>query len=192
MRILIVVVLLIAATLGGMAIVAYSGWYDVSARTPHAAPVAWFLSTTTHNSVEHRAALIDVPELKEESLIQDGVADYDAMCAGCHGAPGKERGAMGKGLNPQPPDLSDAAEHMSAAELFWVTKNGIRMTGMPAWGATHDDDALWPVVAFLTHRLPELDAEGYRNYLAAAESAGHHSVAEPESGEKHDHGSHRH
>lgn len=192
MRIMIAVLLLIVAALAGAAVVACSGWYDVSARTPHTTPMAWFLSTTAHNSIERRAAAIELPALEDESLIRAGISDYEAMCFECHGAPGKERGAVGKGLNPQPPDLADAAGHMSAAELFWVTKNGIRMTGMPAWGETHDDAALWPVVAFLVHRLPELDAEDYRSYLAAAEGLGHHPGAGVDGGEEHDHGTHRH
>lgn len=192
MRIMIAVLLLIGAALAGAAVVAYSGWYDVSARTPHTAPMDWFLSTTAHSSVERRVAAIEVPDLDDESLIRAGITDYEAMCVECHGAPGKERGAVGKGLNPQPPDLAEAAGHMSAAELFRVTKNGIRMTGMPAWGESHDAEMLWPVVAFLTHRMRALDAEEYRSYLTAAEGTGHHSGAEADGGEEHYHGAHRH
>jgi hypothetical protein len=122
---------------------------------------------------------------------------------------------MGQGLNPPAPDLAEEAAEMSAAELFWVTKHGIRMTGMPAWGASHDDDALWPVVAFTKERLPELDAAAYRRFLADAGGAGHHApeaaghhndddsdghehAAEPadestdESADEHDHSSHEH
>jgi hypothetical protein len=88
---------------------------------------------------------------------------------------------MGQGLNPPPPDLADSAAHMTPAELFWVTKNGIKMTGMPAWGATHADEALWPVVAFMT-RLPELDGAGYAALLAEAQGHGHHAVGDDAGG----------
>ena len=50
---------------------------------------------------------------------------------------------------------------MSAAELCWVIKNGIRMTGMPAWGPTHDDAELWDIVAFVK-TLPQTSAADYR------------------------------
>jgi len=106
---------------------------------------------------------------------------------------------------------------MSPAELFWVTKNGIKMTGMPAWGATHDDDAIWPVVAFMT-KLPGLNASQYQELMDSAGGMGHHandSVAEahahgesadkahpheesghsedsPAEPEEHDHGTHEH
>jgi hypothetical protein len=98
--------------------------------------------------------------------------------------PSKDPEAMGQGLNPPAPDLAEEAAELTPAELFWVTKNGIRMTGMPAWGATHDDESIWPVVAFMT-RLPDLDASAYQELLASAEGQGHH--AEDAAGEEHSH-----
>jgi hypothetical protein len=127
--------------------------------------------------VERRASEIDVPNLDDEPLVLAGINDFAAMCAGCHGAPGQQPEAMGQGLNPPAPDLAESAAHMTPAELFWVTKNGIKMTGMPAWGATHEDAALWPVVAFMTG-LPELDGTSYRRLLASTKGVGHHGVEE--------------
>ena len=156
---------------------AYSGLYDVSASSPHGGFVSWLLSTTSHASIERHASEIDVPDLDDEALTLAGVSDFAGMCAGCHGAPGQKPEAMGQGLNPPAPDLAESAAHMTPAELFWVTKNGIKMTGMPAWGATHDDSALWPVVAFMIG-LPELDTAGYQTLLADAEGFGHHAPAD--------------
>ncbi len=144
-------------------------------QAPHiAAFVNWLLTTTSHASVERRAKDIVVPNLDDDSLARAGVNDFNDMCAGCHGAPGRDPEAMGQGLNPPPPDLAESAAEMSAAELFWVTKNGIKMTGMPAWGATHDDDAIWPVVAFMT-KLPELNASQYQELIDSAGGMGHHA-----------------
>ncbi len=159
----------------------FSGIYDVSASSPHSGIVDWLLSATSHASIERRAADIDVPDLGDDALALAGIGDFDSMCVACHGAPGREPDAMGQGLNPPAPDLAEEAEEMSPAELFWVTKHGIKMTGMPAWGNTHDDDALWSVVAFMT-RLPDLDADGYQAMLASAGGMGHHEPApEPAS-----------
>lgn len=179
--------LLIAAALIALGAIgfAYSGLYDVRASSPHSGPVNWLLSTTSHASIERQASNVSVPDLSDSALVQAGVNDFDAMCAGCHGAPGKSPEAMGQGLNPPAPDLVESAAHMSTAELFWVTKHGIKMTGMPAWGASHDDDALWPVVAFMT-TLPDLDAQGYQALLASATGMGHHAN-ESDVG-AHDHG----
>jgi mono/diheme cytochrome c family protein len=171
----ILMTLLVAAflTVVAAAAVIYSGAYDVSASTPHGAFSRWLMETTMRSSVERRADGIDVPELGDESFALAGVNDFEEMCVQCHGAPGKEPGAAGQGLNPPAPDLAESAKEMSAAELFWVTRHGIRMTGMPAWGSTHTDDELWPVVALMT-RLPELDAVAYQDLLSRAEGFGHH------------------
>ncbi len=165
--------------IGVLAIVgsAYSGMYDVSASSSHGGLIHWLLSTASHASVERRAKGIPVPDLNGDSLVAAGINDFDTMCVGCHGAPGKPPAALGQGLNPSAPDLAESVAHMTPAELFWVTKNGIRMTGMPAWGATHDDDALWPVVAFLTV-LPALDAREYEALLVDAQGMGHHASSE--------------
>ncbi len=196
-----ITMLLVVIAIGVLAAVgfAYSGVYDVSATSSHSGVVSWLLSTTSHASVERRAGEIDVPNLDDMALTLAGVNDFAGMCAGCHGAPGREPEAMGQGLNPAPPDLAESATHMTPAELFWVTKNGIKMTGMPAWGATHDDSALWPVVAFMT-RLPELDGGGYEALLADATGHGHHGdeddgADEHESADEsaaHDDGDHEH
>ena len=176
--------------LTGVAAVAYmySGLHDVSASTPHSGLSNWAMSTTMRASIERRARDIPVPELNDDALIRAGVNDFEAMCVGCHGAPGKARGPAGKGLNPQAPDLRESAQQRTPAELFWVTKHGIKMTGMPAWGATHDDESLWPVVALMV-ALPELDAKSYTELLASAEGHGHHaSDSTSGSAMPHEHG----
>lgn len=178
---LIAAVIVIAGAIG----FAYSGLYDVSARSPHSGPVTWYLSTVSHASIERQAKHVAVADLTGDALVRAGVNDFEAMCVACHGAPGKPPAAVGQGLNPAAPDLAESAAHMSPAEVFWVTKNGIRMTGMPAWGATHDDNAIWPVVAFVS-RLPDLDAERYQALLTSAAGTGHHAGSD-EHGE-HDHG----
>ncbi len=183
MRILITVFVLAASLLLGAIGFAYSGLYNVAASKEHGGVFSWFLSTTSHVSIARRAADIEVPDLADAALIQAGINDFDSMCSGCHGAPGKSAGAMGQGLNPAAPDLAESAVDMQPSELFWVTKHGIRMTGMPAWGVTHDDESLWPVVAFM-NTLPGLGADDYQALLASAADAGHHA---PE--ETNDHGS---
>jgi mono/diheme cytochrome c family protein len=58
-------------------------------------------------------------------------------------------------MQPLPGPLADATRHWSAAELYWITRNGIKMTGMPAWQHRLHDEDLWAVVAFV-QRLPQL------------------------------------
>ena len=173
MKTLITLAVVVIVGLMGAIGFTYSGLHNVSAISPHDGFVNWLLSTTSHASVKRRARDIEVPNLEIGALQLAGINDFNDMCSGCHGAPGRDPEAMGQGLNPPAPDLAVSAVDMTPAELFWVTKNGIKMTGMPAWGATHDDDALWPVVALVT-KLPNLDAAEYQAMLANAKGLGHH------------------
>jgi hypothetical protein len=75
-------------------------------------------------------------------------------------APGLENTEISKGLYPSAPELSCENE-LNPAEQFWVLKHGIKMTGMPAWGPTHDDNLLWDIVAFI-QKLPSLSPEQYQ------------------------------
>lgn len=170
------VVLLVIATLAFV----FSGVYNVAASDPHMAVTHWLIERTVERSVALRADGIEVPPLSAHGMLLDGAASYEQMCSHCHSAPGAEPTAVAQGLNPRPPRLDDAAQEYGAAELFWIIKHGIKMTGMPAWGATHNDDQLWPIVAFV-QRLPDMSPEKYRALLAAAHDAGagHHMNHEP-------------
>jgi mono/diheme cytochrome c family protein len=144
-----------------VAAVIYGGVYNVAATEPHAAWGEWILDTAMQRSVALRAAAVSAPDRFSDEDVRSGVQVFDGKCAPCHGAPGRERGEIAKGMRPQPPDLSEASRRWSNAELFWIAKHGIRMTGMPAFGPTHDDRQLWTVVAFV-RRLPDMTPEQYK------------------------------
>ena len=86
-----------------------------------------------------------------------------------------------------PPDLDHLAQAGTAAEMFWIISNGIRMTGMPAFSKTHQPDEIWPVVAFL-QSAGSLGTDDYTRLKNKAQGFGHHS---PESA-AHDEGNGRH
>lgn len=139
----------------------YSGWYNVGADVPDNGIVRWVLHTTMERSVARRAAKVGAaPELNNPALIRIGAEHYREMCVQCHLAPGVESTEIRTGLNPQPPTLETAVEHMNDQSLFWVIKHGVRMTAMPAWGKTHSDRKIWAMVAFLK-RLPGMTAEEF-------------------------------
>ncbi len=72
-------------------------------------------------------------------------------CTNCHGGPGEEPARFSDGLNP-PPNLKQVVNDLLPQELFWVIKHGIKMTGMPSFGASKPpmpDQEIWTVVAFL-------------------------------------------
>lgn len=145
----------------------FFGGYDVAATVPHWGVVTWVLDGTMDHSVEAHAESVKAPDLSDQSMIRAGAQKYHEMCETCHGGPGAESSPIGKGLYPQPPNLIESAREMSPAEIFWVTKNGIKMTGMPSFGKTHDDAKLWKIVAFVAD-LPVLSTGDYRSMLQPA------------------------
>lgn len=161
------------AAIGGAAAIALST-FDVSARTRHWPATTWAIEVVRDHSIRSAAAGIVVPAgLGDRVNIMAGAEHYRAHCAVCHGAPGVEPDIIARGMYPAPPDLRYAAEHRGPAELFWIVKNGIKMSGMPAWG-DHGDEELWPVVA-LMQQLPKMTAEDYTRLTAEIDqAAGHH------------------
>ncbi len=139
----------------------YSGRYNVSALYPDSGIVFWILDTTREKSVKAHAAGIRTPADFASLNPTKGFVHYNTTCVICHGAPGVKASEINKGLNPRPPDLKEAGAEGSPPELFWIVKNGIRMTGMPAFGPTHDDEKIWTIVAFLK-KLPGISAKEYR------------------------------
>ena len=95
-----------------------------------------------------------------EQMIAEGAEHYAAMCTGCHLAPGMHENEMRPGLNPKPPILASLPSQ-DPREQFWIVKHGLKMTAMPAWGATHTDEEIWNIVAFL-QKLPGMSPTRYR------------------------------
>lgn len=155
-----VIGLILIVVLVGILVI-YSGLYNVSAVYPDNALVAWVLDTTMTHSVQHHAAGIKVPALTDPAMLRKGFRHYRGMCVACHGAPGVSIGDLGQGLSPAPPKLVEVVGDWKPNELFWLTKNGVRMTGMPAWGVTHTDDDIWAITAFL-QKLPSMKPADYQ------------------------------
>ncbi|ROU00461.1 cytochrome c [Marinobacter sp. R17] len=172
----------VAFALSGVAFI-HSGIYDVTAAEEHSDLGKWALHTTMKKSVQARADEIDVPQdLSSEDMIRQGARAYDQLCAACHLKPGQENTLLRQGLNPMPPSLVEGG-HFGPAEQFWVIKNGIKMTGMPAWGNTHADEDLWELTAFV-QKLPELSEAEYKEMVQLA-------MAGADDGHDHDHGNMR-
>ena len=163
----------------------YAGAVNVAATDPHWSATHWILETARTRSIKTRAAGIQVPpDLGDEKRLVVGTEHFAAHCAVCHSAPGVPKGDIAKGLYPAPPDLRHTASHLSDAEMFWVIKNGIKMTGMPAW-ADHSDAEIWATVAFI-RKLPTMSEADYARLLMAA--MGHGAPG----GHGHPAGEHRH
>lgn len=144
-RFLKTALVLAVIVVGGAIAYAWTGWYDLSVGSGHTAPVQWYLNTVRANAIERAAADIQVPSLDAPGMFEAGAKAYDNGCAGCHGRPG--RGPSGS-WEPAPPALTRRA--WDPAELFWVVRNGIKMSAMPKIGPERvGDEQVWQIAAFL-------------------------------------------
>ncbi|TAL79456.1 MAG: cytochrome c [Beijerinckiaceae bacterium] len=183
-----VCVLLLLLIIGGGYFV-YSGVYNIGADDPHTKPVYTLLEILRNRSISVRAESLTVPNLDDPQLISRGAGQYAAMCIGCHLAPGGKDSEIRPGLYPQPPDLTKARVEPKAA--FWVIKHGIKMSAMPAWGGSHDDETIWSMVAFL-QKLPDMTPSQYKEIVAKAPPDDDMAPMAPSAGAGHSHGHSEH
>lgn len=151
---------LLGAALAGAGLVVYSGVYDVGATSQHLQPVHSLLETTMRQSVRWRARNISTPPLGDGQRVVRGGALFRDHCVQCHGAPGVAQSGIGKSMQPVPGPLVDALQRWRPREIYWITRHGIKMSGMPAWQFRLDEQALWDVVAFV-NLLPTLSPQAY-------------------------------
>ena len=142
----------LAAVLAG-ALLAFafikSGLYNAGASKPHSTFTEWVTHETMIHSVRRHAKGIETPARFSVAQVLGGFCAYETHCVACHGAAAVPRRQWVSGLEPQPPYLLDAAHKWKPRELFWIVKNGIKMTGMPSWRDSLTDAHIWEVVAWL-------------------------------------------
>ena len=147
------------------------GIYNMAADDPHMKPTYNMLQILRERSIAVRAGKLQVPaDLKTAARIKQGAGNYNAMCMGCHLAPGMADTELSKGLYPVPPNLTK--KDVGAAEAFWVIKHGIKASGMPAWGKSMQDEYIWNMAAFL-QELPRLSPEQYQALVASSDGHAH-------------------
>lgn len=137
--------------------------FNVSARVPHWAAVREAIEIVRDRSIVAHSGSVTIPPLDDPKYVREGGSGYEAMCRACHGAPGFAAEVFAKGLYPWPADLLSGGvqKEWKDNQLFWIVDNGLKMTGMPAFGATHDREDLLGIVAFLK-RLPGMSTEEYQ------------------------------
>ena len=98
------------------------------------------------------------PEPATTESVRDGLEHWADHCASCHANDGSGETEMGRGLYPRAPDMRlPDTQRLSDGELFYIIENGIKLTGMPAWGTGTEDgeQSTWRLVHFI-RRLPSL------------------------------------
>jgi mono/diheme cytochrome c family protein len=150
------------------AIFFFGGFFSVAATYEDPPPVAWALIKVRSMSIAHNAHGQAPMALDDPNTIHAGARAFATRgCVSCHGGPGATWAKFSEGLNPSPPDLKDVVGGLDPSELFWVVKNGIRMTGMPSFGAIGvPDPEIWSIVAFLK-KLPTVSDADFKTWSTA-------------------------
>src|SRR5207302_9543462 len=86
----------------------------------------------------------------DPSSVAIGQMAYGGECANCHGVDGRTPTDIGRWMYPRTLALDSAqVQQWSDAELFWIVKNGIRLSGMPGFGKSHKDEQIWHLVHYV-------------------------------------------
>jgi len=167
MKLVLTVMAVLILLVVGVAVFVGLGVYNVSARVPHRNITLWFLEKVRQQSIFIRSK--QIPTLPSENAEREniGFRHYHAMCRVCHGAPGHAQTEIPKGLYPKPPEYkSKNVQRWRDTEVYWIVENGIKMTGMPAFGPTRSKGELGGIVVFV-RELPNLSAKEYQAMVEA-------------------------
>jgi len=131
-----------------------------SAREQPSALEAWAARAVREASIPSRARTLRNPLEAGPDVLAAARAHWADHCATCHANDGGGQTPLGGNMFPKPPDMRRSpSQDLTDGELYWIIKNGIRLTGMPAWGDPGDDDRdTWGLVTFIRH-LPSLTAQ---------------------------------
>lgn len=154
----------ILAALVGLFLLPLLGLFDTTATGKLNILDKWG-ETNLENSLRWRASDRSIPA---EADFVEGFEHYLTMCLHCHGGPDTSGQEWASHMLPSPPKLWDEEiQNMTDGELFSLVKDGIRMTGMPAFGPIHSEEDLWNIVAFV-RRLDQLTEQQKQQLHAAA------------------------
>ena len=133
-----------------------------SAHEPPTALETWVARTVRSAAMPAEAKARANPIAQSPEVLAEARAHWADHCAVCHSNDGSGDALMGRNMYPPAPDMRQPdTQRMTDGELFYIIQNGVRLTGMPAWGASgsaHDEEDSWKLVHFIRH-LPQLSFE---------------------------------
>ncbi len=165
-KVFLTILVTLAILISGFLIYISNGCYDVSQLTPHYDLTKNLIKKTKRSAIKNRMTENVVPgNINDTSVLISGFKLYDKMCTSCHGAPGVKAHEMVEGLYPKPPLMYKHEGQEDAQEFFWVIKNGIKLTSMPAYKPIYSNENLWAITAFVTEKLNKMSDEEYNEWV---------------------------
>jgi mono/diheme cytochrome c family protein len=161
-----VIATIIVALVGAYALL-QSGLIPANADGKPGGLELWAAGTSLDGTLRHQAPKQANPVALTDANLIAGIGLYAQHCAICHGTAAGDASAspIAKGLYPAPPQLAtDGVEDDPEGVSYWKIKHGIRLTGMPSWGVTLNDQQIWTLALFLKHmdKLPPDAQQAWR------------------------------
>jgi mono/diheme cytochrome c family protein len=152
--------LLLSITAAGMAGAAAFGWVTLrrgfSARDNPSVVETYVAKTARRLSVPASERNAKNPFAASAEVLSEARAHFADHCAICHSNDGSGKTQIGQNLYPKTPDMRlPETQNLTDGEVYYIIHNGIRLTGMPAWGTEEKDEDSWKLVVFIRH-LPQL------------------------------------
>lgn len=162
MKVLVTIIVFLVLAAGAGAVLVWFGFFNVSARVPH-----WDITVEAIEVLRDRSIIVNsrdirTPPMADTSLAPKGAALYNEACLYCHGAPGISARPFSQGFYPAPANLLSGSiqNEWQDAQLYWIVENGLKLTGMPAFGPSYEKDEIAAVIAFV-RRLPKISPGDY-------------------------------
>ena len=159
---LLVIAAVMLVVAGAVAVVRHG----FSARNQPSALESYVARTARKLAVSSKARNEKNPFPPSPEVIAEARAHFADHCAICHANNGNGNTEIGQNLYPKAPDMRlPQTQSLADGELYYTIHNGIRLTGMPAWGTEEKDEDSWKLVLFIRH-LPQLTPEEEREMKA--------------------------
>lgn len=145
-----------------------AGFYNVAASHGGNPVIDWAVAEVSEASIEKHVRAPPTPVwFGEPKTTEAGARQFvEEGCVKCHGGPGAKPDKFALGMEPRPADLNEVGSNDEPAHIFWAVKNGIRMTGMPAFGNHLDDKEIWRTVAFIK-QMKDVSPAQFKRWSAA-------------------------
>ncbi len=152
---------------GGGYLLLALGWFPIGADNAPGTLERRLARTAHHAYMAKHVPRTENPVQPTPANLAEGAREYEEHCAVCHGGARQAKSVLRTKFSPPVPQLVTRVPHDPDPDFFWITKHGIRMTGMPAWDGILSDDQIWKVVSFLKHSN-NLPPEAKQAWQAAA------------------------
>lgn len=145
------VVLTVLVIAAGAFLVIELGLFPIGADNPPGALERRLANLATDAYVSGHAPKQENPIQPTPAALTEGARLFEQHCAACHGGASPRLSPMRAKFSPPVPQIINRIPGDPDADLWWVTKHGIRMTAMPSWEGILSDDQIWTVIAFVKH-----------------------------------------